>query len=406
MIQISSDIHGNGGSGNDKSHFDFDENTDNQGDIASDIKELEEMIEEISAMSEESREFALGELIKALGDNTELISFVQMVKKYVEMKDADKIDETATATSVSDKCEVGSGIISRDLLCAISNITKQPRPAPISETVKDEELDLDFEKETGDDAAEELNQPPSAPVDGSDSETDIDGELELDFDHDQNAGDDDFDFEIFDDEEEDSSGSNVGTDTVASNEMDEEQIQQALHETMKRYYTMPKAERQDAFAKVIQMLGDDTKLINELKQLMKEYDEKEQSAEPQASNANVDEPDDDFKQAMQEAIEEFLIMSEDEREDRFAEIIESLSGNEEAIAYVKHVMDVVRNMKEFLEMTEQEREDRFAEIIDSLGDDTEAIKYVQSVMEAVRNKKISMESLVSLNAIFQKHVPV
>lgn len=70
-------------------------------------------------------------------------------------------------------------------------------------------------------------------------------------------------------------------------------------------------------------------------------------------------------------------------------------------------MDVVRNMKEFLVMTEQEREDRFAGIIESLGDDTEAIEYVQSVMETVRNKKISVESLVSLDSTcYQNRVPL
>jgi hypothetical protein len=102
LIQISSDIHGKRGSDDVKSHFDFgfDENIENQGDIATDLKELEEMIEEFSSMSEESREFAFGQLIKALGDDTEMIKYVKAIKKYVN---ADKNDETAAAASVSER---------------------------------------------------------------------------------------------------------------------------------------------------------------------------------------------------------------------------------------------------------------------------------------------------------------
>jgi hypothetical protein len=165
-----------------------------------------------------------------------------------------------------------------------SNKTNQLSPGLSDdniETEQDHELDLDFEEDTGDAAPEQLNESPPESTDDNGSETDIDGEADLDFEEDQNAGDKaEFDFEIFEDEDE-NTDNNEGSSNDAVGEMDEEAVQQALHETMKKYYAMPKKEREESFAKVIQMLGDDTKVINQLKELMKEYEEKEQSAETQ-----------------------------------------------------------------------------------------------------------------------------
>lgn len=411
--QVSSAIYDDADSGDEKVDFDdiidIDEKkkADTQGDIASDLKELDEMVEEFSAMTEEAREFAFSQLIKALGDHdkTEMVAYVEAIREFIEEKNADKMPHDEKSAPLVSERGVWYLSYTTQGQCVIyfSNKTNQSSPG-LSDDNIETEFDIDFEEDTGDAAPEQLNQSPPEPTDDNGSDIDIDGEADLDFEEDENAGDKtEFDFEIFEDDDE-NADNNEGSNNDAVGEMDEEAIQQALHETMKKYYTMPKKEREESFAKVIQMLGDDTKVINELKELMKEYEEKEQSAETQEGEVHEGdvlsaEAGDEFNNAMQELVDEFVLMPEEEREERFAEILENLGDNAEAVAYVQQLMELVRDTREFLTMTDEEREDRFANIIESLGDDTEAIEYVQSLMETVRNKKISMETLVSSCAI-------
>lgn len=99
LNQVSSAIHNDADSGDEKVVFDdiidIDEKkkADTQGDIASDLKELDEMVEEFSAMTEEAREFAFSQLIKALGDHdkTEMVAYVEAIREYIEEKNADKM---------------------------------------------------------------------------------------------------------------------------------------------------------------------------------------------------------------------------------------------------------------------------------------------------------------------------
>lgn len=127
-------------------------------------------------------------------------------------------------------------------------------------------------------------------------------------------------------------------------------MKQALRQSMKKYFAMPTEQREASFSKVIEMLGDDTDTIEELNQLKKEFEEELNADKTQTQATgdvgaadDVDETVeiDVFKQLFQEALKEFSTMSEDEREERFAQIIESLD-DPEAIADVQNLMEALK----------------------------------------------------------------